>query len=281
MSSGTGSARLVTLEMGKVKVTTEVLRTMKQRGEPIAALTAYDYLLASILDAAGVDVLLVGDSVGTVVQGWDTTVGVTLEQISYHTEIVSRAARRALVIADMPFMSFQVNTSEALRNAGSLMKEAGAEAVKLEGGRPVADTVRHLTEAGIPVMGHLGLTPQSIHKFGTYKVRGDDPAQADEICRDAVALQESGAFALVLEKVPAQLAARLQKELDIPTIGIGAGVGCDGQILVTHDMLGLFTRFKPRFVRRYAALSETIADAIRSYVSDVRERSFPRDSESY
>lgn len=267
--------------MGKVKVTTEVLRTMKQRGEPIAALTAYDHLLAGILDAAGVDVLLVGDSVGTVVQGRDTTVAVTIEQIRYHAEMVSRAARRALVIADMPFLSFQVNTSEALRNAGSLMKEAGAEAVKLEGGRPVADTVRRLTEAGIPVMGHLGLTPQSIHKFGTYKVRGQDPAQADEICRDAVALQEAGAFSLVLEKVPARLAQRLTKELDIPTIGIGAGASCDGQILVTHDMLGLFTRFKPRFVRRYAALSEAITAAIREYVADVRGRSFPGSAESY
>ncbi len=267
--------------MGKVKVTTEVLRTMKQRGEPIAALTAYDYLLAAILDEAGVDVLLVGDSVGTVVQGRDTTVTVTIEQIRYHTEMVSRAARRALVIADMPFMSFQVNTSEALRNAGSLMKEAGAEAVKLEGGLAVADTVRHLTDAGIPVMGHLGLTPQSIHKFGTYRVRGADPAQADEICRDAVALQEAGVFSLVLEKIPAQLAAKLQKELDIPTIGIGAGLSCDGQILVTHDMLGLFTRFKPRFVRRYAEVSEAITVAIHDYVSDVRERSFPGSQESY
>ncbi len=267
--------------MGKVKVTTEVLRAMKQRGEPIAALTAYDYLLASILDRAGVDILLVGDSVGTVVQGHDTTVAVTLEQIRYHTEIVSRAAQRALVIADMPFLSFQVNTSEALRNAGSLMKEAGAEAVKLEGGRPVAETVRRLTEAGIPVMGHLGLTPQSIHKFGTYKVRGEDPGQADEICRDALALQESGAFSLVLEKVPARLAARLSKELDIPTIGIGAGAACDGQILVTHDMLGLFTRFKPRFVRRYAELSEAVGAAIREYVADVRARNFPGAAESY
>jgi len=267
--------------MGKVKVTTEVLRLMKQRGESIAALTAYDYLLAAILDAAGVDVLLVGDSVGTVVQGHDTTVGVTLEQIRYHTEMVSRAAKRALVIADMPFMSFQVNTSEALRNAGSLLKEAGAEAVKLEGGRPVADTVRHLTEAGIPVMGHLGLTPQSIHKFGTYRVRGDDQSEADEICRDAVALQEAGVFSLVLEKIPAELAAKLQKELDIPTIGIGAGLSCDGQILVTHDMLGLFTRFKPRFVRRYAEVSEGITAAIRDYVSDVREGNFPGSAESY
>ncbi|MHC5070633.1 MAG: 3-methyl-2-oxobutanoate hydroxymethyltransferase [Planctomycetota bacterium] len=254
---------------------------MKQRGEPIAALTAYDYLLASILDAAGADVLLVGDSVGTVVQGQDTTVAVTIDQIRYHTQMVSRGAKRALVIADMPFMSYQVNTSEALRNAGSLLKEGGAEAVKLEGGQPVAHTVRKLTEAGIPVMGHLGLTPQSIHKFGTYKVRGEDPAQADEICRDAVALQEAGAFSLVLEKVPAELAEKLQKELDIPTIGIGAGLSCDGQILVTHDMLGLFTRFKPRFVRRYAELAENISAAIREYVTDVRERKFPGPNESY
>ena len=267
--------------MTKAKVTTEVLRIMKQRGTPIAALTAYDHLMASILDAAGADVLLVGDSVGTVVQGRDTTVGVTMEQIRYHTEMVSRAAKRALVIADMPFMSFQVNTSEALSNAGSLLKEAGAEAVKLEGGQAVAETVRQLTTAGIPVMGHLGLTPQSIHKFGTYKVRGEDPAEADEIYQDALALQAAGAFALVLEKVPAQLAAKLTQELDIPTIGIGAGLSCDGQILVTHDMLGLFTRFRPRFVRRYAELSESINSAIRDYVSDVRDRKFPGPSESY
>jgi len=265
----------------KPKVTTEVLRAMKQAGEPIAALTAYDHLWAGLLDAAGVDVLLVGDSVGTVVQGHDTTVPVTMENILYHTEMVARGTKRALVVADMPFMSFQVSLKDALSNAGGLLKKSGAEAVKLEGGQPVLDTVQHITDAGIPVMGHLGLTPQSIHKFGSYKVRGDNPTEAKQIFDDARALQDAGIFALVLEKIPGKLAGRITKALDIPTIGIGAGPECDGQILVTQDMIGLFTRFQPRFVRRYLALAETVDQAFRQFVGDVKNREFPNADESY
>lgn len=267
--------------MARAKVTTEVLRSMKQAGEPIAALTAYDHLWASILDSTDIDVILVGDSVGTVVQGRDTTISVTMEQMLYHTEMVTRATKRALVIADMPFMSFQISLETALRNAGDLLKKGNAEAVKLEGGKEVADTVRHLTEVGIPVMGHLGLTPQSIHKFGSYKVRGLNPSEADRIFRDAQALQDAGIFALVLEKVPVDLANRITKELSVPTIGIGAGPGCDGQILVTQDMVGLFTRFRPRFVRRYLALAETLRETLGQYVADVKTHEFPSTDESY
>lgn len=267
--------------MARNKITTEALRQMKRQRSRIVALTAYDYLMAAILDAAGVDVLLVGDSVGTVVQGHDTTVSVTLEQIRYHAEMVSRAAARAFVVADMPFLSFQVSAEEALRNAGVLMKESRVEAVKLEGGRAVAATVRRLVAAGVPVMGHVGLTPQSIHQFGTYKVRGQDAEEAQHIHDDALALQDAGAFAVVLEKIPAELAARISADLEIPTIGIGAGAGCDGQILVSHDMLGLFTRFRPRFVRRYAELESTIGDAVARFVKDVKELRFPGDEESY
>lgn len=267
--------------MEKSKVTTEVLRAMKQDGEPIAALTAYDYLWAQLLDEAGVDILLVGDSVGTVVQGRDTTVPVTMDQILYHTEMVTRAVSRALVIADMPFMSYQTSLQEALHNAGKLLKESNVEAVKLEGGRAVADTVSHLTSAGIPVMGHLGLTPQSIHKFGSYRVRGDNLDEAEEMFADAMALQDAGAFAVVLEKIPVDLAANITAELSIPTIGIGAGPKCDGQILVTQDMVGLFTRFRPRFVRRYLELAEILQGAFGDYVQDVKNRSFPDSDESY
>jgi 3-methyl-2-oxobutanoate hydroxymethyltransferase len=263
------------------KITTEVLRAMKQRDDPITALTAYDYLWATLLDAAGVDVLLVGDSVGTVVQGRDTTVPVTMEHILYHTELVSRGTTRAMVIADMPFMSFQTSLQDALRNAGRLLKESNAEAVKLEGGRRVVETVSHLTEAGIPVMGHLGLTPQSIHKFGSYKVRGIEPGEAERIFDDARALEDAGAFAVVLEKIPVELAERVTTSLAIPTIGIGAGPRCDGQILVTQDMVGLFTRFQPRFVRRYLALAQTLQGAFEHYVADVKNRTFPNEDESY
>jgi 3-methyl-2-oxobutanoate hydroxymethyltransferase len=267
--------------MSKAKVTTEVLRSMKVSGEPIAALTAYDFLWASLLDNAGVDILLVGDSVGTVVQGRDTTVAVTMDQILYHTEMVTRAVKRALVIADMPFMSYQTSLQEALHNAGKLLKESNAEAVKLEGGRPVTETVSHLTDAGIPVMGHLGLTPQSIHKFGSYRVRGNKEDEAEQMFEDAMALQDAGAFAVVLEKIPVDLAARITGALAIPTIGIGAGPKCDGQILVTQDMVGLFTRFRPRFVRRYLELAGTLEGAFGDYVQDVKAGSFPDVDESY
>ncbi|MBK7877309.1 MAG: 3-methyl-2-oxobutanoate hydroxymethyltransferase [Planctomycetes bacterium] len=263
------------------KVTTKSLQRMKERKEPIAALTAYDFLMAQLVDKAGVDVILVGDSAAMVVQGRETTVSVTMEQMLYHAGIVSSAVERALVVGDLPFMSYQVNTDEALRNSGRMVKESGVESVKLEGGEPICATVRRIVDVGIPVMGHLGLTPQSIHKFGTYQVRATTPEEAEELRRDARALQDAGVFAMVLEKVPAQLAESISKELTVPVIGIGAGSGCDGQILVTHDMLGLYTRFHPRFVRRYAELGAAMHDAFRRYAQDVKARQFPSAAESY
>jgi 3-methyl-2-oxobutanoate hydroxymethyltransferase len=263
------------------KVTTRSLIRMKEAGEPIAALTAYDFLMAGLLDEAGVDVILVGDSVAMVVQGKDTTVQVTMEQMLYHASLVARSVTRALVVGDLPFMSFQVNPDEALRNAGRMIKESSVEAVKLEGGEVICPTVRRIVDVGIPVMGHLGLTPQSIHKFGTYQVRAKTDEEADELRRDARALQDAGAFAIVIEKVPAELAEEISKSLRIPVIGIGAGAACDGQILVSHDMLGLYTRFHPRFVRRYAALADDMLGAFRHYVGDVKCNEFPSEAESY
>jgi 3-methyl-2-oxobutanoate hydroxymethyltransferase len=216
-----------------------------------------------------------------VLQGQETTVAVTMEQMLYHASLVSKGVERALVVGDLPFMSYQVNTDEALRNAGRIVKESSVEAVKLEGGEPICETVRRIVEIGIPVMGHLGLTPQSIHKFGTYQVRATTPEDAEQVRRDARALQQAGAFAIVLEKIPASLATEVSAQLSIPVIGIGAGAGCDGQILVTHDMLGLYTRFHPRFVRRYAQIAEEMTKAFRDYVSDVKEKSFPSAGESY
>ncbi len=263
------------------KVTTKSLLEMKQAGDRISALTAYDFLMAGLIDRAGVDVILVGDSVAMVVQGGDTTVTVTMEHMLYHAKLVSLGVERALVVGDLPFMSFQVNADEALRNAGRMVKESHVEAVKLEGGEVICPTVRRLVEVGIPVMGHLGLTPQSIHKFGSYQVRATTDVEADEIRRDAVALQDAGAFALVLEKIPASLAQEISRDLSVPVIGIGAGAGCDGQILVSHDMLGLYTRFKPRFVRRYAQLGQDMQEAFEHYARDVRAGEFPGEGESY
>ncbi|MDA0934120.1 MAG: 3-methyl-2-oxobutanoate hydroxymethyltransferase [Planctomycetota bacterium] len=262
------------------KVTTASLRRMRSEGHKIVVLTAYDHTFATLLDEAGVDVLLVGDSVATVVQGEDTTVPVTLDEMVYHSKLVARAARRALVVADLPFLSYQISEEEALRNAGRLMKEARVEAVKLEGGAPVADCVRRLTDAGIPVMGHLGLTPQSIHAFGGYAVRGR-AEEGERLIEDARRLVEAGIFALVLEKIPADLAARVTAEIPVPTIGIGAGPHCSGQVLVSYDMLGLFERFRPRFVRRYAELGDTIREAARRFGDDVRAGAFPSREESY
>lgn len=267
--------------MARSKITTASLRQMKAQGERIVALTAYDHLIAGMLDAAGIDIVLVGDSMATVLQGRDTTVSVTMAQMLYHCELVSRAAQRALVVGDMPFLSYQVSAEDALRNAGALLKEGHVEAVKLEGGAAIAETVRRLVDAGIPVMGHLGLTPQSIHQFGSYKTRGVEPEAAKALLDDALALEAAGAFAIVLEKVPAELARSITAHLSIPTIGIGAGAHCDGQILVTYDMLGMFTRFRPRFVRRYAELAETIGQALQQFRDDVRNGSFPGDDESY
>ena len=263
------------------KVTTLRLQEMKTQGERIAALTAYDWLMARLLDESGVDVILVGDSAGMVFAGHDTTISMTMPQMLYHASVVARAARRALVVGDLPFLSYQLSEKEALRNAGAFMKEALVEAVKLEGGEMICPTVRRIVDAGIPVMGHLGLTPQSIHKFGTYRTRGVETGEAEQILRDARALQDAGAFAVVLEKIPSELAREVTAALRIPTIGIGAGAECDGQILVSHDMLGLFTRFRPRFVRRYAELGKAMQDAFRQYTADVKAKSFPNADESY
>lgn len=249
----------------------------KAQQRPITVLTAYDYALARLLDEAGVDCLLVGDSLGTVVQGHDTTLPVTLDQMVYHAEMVARAAERAFVVADLPFLSYQASIEQAILSAGRLMKETRIRAVKLEGGTTIAATIRALVEIGIPVMGHVGLTPQAVHRLGGYKVQRD----RDRLLADARAVAAAGAFALVLECIPAEIAEQITAELAIPTIGIGAGAGCDGQVLVTPDMLGLFDSFRPRFVRRYAELSSQVRAAARAYVEDVVERRFPDRSESF
>ncbi|MFB6271267.1 MAG: 3-methyl-2-oxobutanoate hydroxymethyltransferase [Salinibacter sp.] len=263
------------------RVTTNTVQEMKEAGVPIAVLTAYDYTSARLFDQAGIDVLLVGDSASNVMAGNETTLPMTLDQMIYHAQCVVRGIDRSLVVVDLPFGSYQGDSKEALRSAIRVMKETGAHAVKLEGGAPVAESVERMVTAGIPVMGHLGLTPQSIYHFGTYQVRARDEDEADQLRKDAERLEDAGCFALVLEKIPANLAAEVTESLSIPTIGIGAGKQTDGQVLVSHDALGLSTDFNPRFVRRYARLDETITDAIDEYVSDVRDRSFPDEDESY
>lgn len=251
------------------------LREKKARGEKIAMLTAYDATMARLLDGAGIDALLVGDSLGMVVLGHDTTLPVTLDAMIHHTRAVVRGTRHALVIADMPFLTYQVSISEAVRNAGRLLQEGGAAAVKLEGGRAILDVVARLVDLGIPVMGHLGLQPQSIHQVGSYGKQATQPREAARLIEDALALERAGVFALVLEQIPASLAREVTGRLAIPTIGIGAGPGCDGQILVSHDVLGLFDRFVPPFVKQYARLAETIRGAARDYVQDVRAGRYP------
>jgi 3-methyl-2-oxobutanoate hydroxymethyltransferase len=281
--------RRVTVDKNKSKesipkprvVTTKTVMTMKKAGERIAMLTAYDYLTAKYLDQVGVDIILVGDSLGSVVLGYETTLPVTVDDMIYHAKAVKRAVKNALIVVDMPFMSFQTSTDDAVRNAGRIMKEVGVGAVKLEGGAYIADIVRHLVKIGIPVMGHLGLTPQAINKFGTYEVRATEKQEADELLEDAKVLEEAGVFAIVLEKIPTLLAKKVTKTLSIPTIGIGAGKYCDGQVLVVYDMLGLTEEFRPRFVRRYGELAETLRQAFRSYVKDVKAARFPSDKESY
>lgn len=263
------------------RITTQTLQDLKRSNIPIAMLTAYDYTSARILDTAGVDVLLVGDSASNVMAGHETTLPITLDHMIYHAQSVLRGVERALVVVDLPFGSYQSNSKEALISAVRVMKESGAHAVKMEGGQVVIEAVRRIIDAGIPVMGHLGLTPQSIYRFGTYRVRAQEPSEADELRRDALLLEEAGCFAIVLEKIPAALGAEVSSSLSIPTIGIGAGSHCDGQVLVTHDMLGLNTDFNPRFVRRYASLGDTMTEAVRAYIEDVRTRSFPIDEESY
>lgn len=263
------------------KVTTLRLQEMKQAKEKISALTAYDFLTARLLDSAGIDVILVGDSASMVFAGNDTTLPMKMDEMLYHVRVVTRAVKRALVVADMPFMSYHKGADEALGNAGRLMQDGLAEAVKLEGGKRVSPIVERLVDAGIPVMGHIGLQPQAIHTYGTYKTRGTDELEAERIIEDARAFEAAGAFAVVVEKVPAKLAQRITDLIKIPTIGIGAGIGCDGQILVTPDMLGMNTQFHPRFVRRYAKLSEEMVRAFKHYHQDVKARKFPGDAESY
>ena len=263
------------------KVTTRRLIEMKERGEKISMLTAYDYSMATLIDRAGMDVILVGDSASNVMAGNVTTLPMTLDQMIYHGQSVVRAVKRALVVVDMPFGSYQGNSKEALASAIRIMKETGADAVKLEGGEEIKDSiVRNLCE-GFPIMGHLGLTPQSINKFGTYAVRAKEEAEAQQLIKDAHLLEQLGCFAIVLEKIPAKLAARVAEEVTIPIIGIGAGGGVDGQVLVMHDMLGINKDFSPRFLRRYANLHTIITDAVKQYISDVKEQDFPNESEQY
>jgi 3-methyl-2-oxobutanoate hydroxymethyltransferase len=257
------------------------LKAMKRRGERIAMLTAYDYPSAKLVEEAGAPIILVGDSLGMVVLGYDSTVPVTMEEMLHHVKAVVRGTRRAHVVADMPFMSYQTGPQDALRNAGRLLKEGGAQSVKLEGGRHVAETVRALVQSGIPVMGHLGLTPQSVNQLGGYKVQGKTPAAAVKLVNDAVSLEQAGAYAIVLETIPAQLAQVITEKTSIPTIGIGAGPHCDGQVQVFHDLLGLFTDFVPKHAKRYAQVGEAIKQAVSEYVAEVREGAFPTERESF
>ena len=264
-----------------MRVTIQQIQEMKQRGERIAMLTAYEYSIAKLLDAAGVPMLLVGDRLASVVLGYETTIHETMDDMVRHAQAVVRGTERALIVGDLPFMSYQVSVEEALRNAGRLMREGGTGAVKLEGGVTVAETVRRIVQAGVPVMGHIGLTPQSVHQLSGHKVQGRSAEVATRLVADAVALEQAGAFAVVLEGMPTLLAAEVTRRLRIPTIGIGAGPECDGQVQVIHDLLGLFTDFVPRHARRYANLGEQIVDAARRYADDVREGSFPTAKESF
>ncbi|MBC7333001.1 MAG: 3-methyl-2-oxobutanoate hydroxymethyltransferase [Actinobacteria bacterium] len=263
------------------RVSVNKLFEMKRTGEKIAMLTAYDYLMASQLDECGIDIILVGDSVGNVLLGYEDTIPVTMDEMIHHCKAVTRGVKRAMVVGDMPFMSYQASLEEAVHNAGRFLKEAGAQAVKVEGGEEVLEAIKKIIDSGIPVMGHLGLTPQSVHKFGGYGVRGQSEEEASKILRDAKKLEEVGVFSIVLEKVPAELSRRITEELSIPTIGIGAGVFCDGQVLVTHDMLGLFEKFKPKFSKRYANLAEEIKRCYREYIEEVKTGKFPTDEHSY
>ncbi len=263
------------------KVTTNTLAEMKQNGEKISMLTAYDYTLAKIIDGAGIDVILVGDSASNVMAGHETTLPITLDQMIYHASSVVRGIDRALVVVDMPFGSYQGNSLEALSSAIKIMKESGGHSVKLEGGSEIIESIERILTAGIPVMGHLGLTPQSIYKFGTYTVRAKEEVEAEKLLVDAKLLEEAGCFAIVLEKVPAQLAQKVAESISIPVIGIGAGAGVDGQVLVLHDMLGMTHEFNPRFLRRYLNLADDITGAVQSYVQDVKSADFPNEKEQY
>lgn len=272
--TGTGAKR-------RAKITAPAIVDMKRRGEVVSVVTAYDYPTARLADEAGVEIVLVGDSVGTVVLGYESTLPVTMEDMLHHTKAVTRAKPSALVVGDMPFMSYQAGVEQAVINAGRFVQEAGADAIKLEGGERVTESVRRIVEAGIPVMGHLGLTPQSVLAFGGYKVQARGEADQERLLREAKALEASGCFSIVLEGIPAKLGALVSRELQIPTIGIGAGVQCDGQVLVTHDLLGMYFGHQAKFVRRYAEVGDAIRDAFGRYVADVKARRFPGDAESY
>jgi 3-methyl-2-oxobutanoate hydroxymethyltransferase len=263
------------------KVTTNTLQKMKTAGEKISMITAYDFSFAKIFDAAGIDVILVGDSASNVMAGNETTLPITMEQMIYHAQSVIRGIDRCLVVVDMPFGSYQSNSDIALASAIRIMKETGAHAVKLEGGEEVVESIKKIVSAGIPVMGHLGLTPQSIYKFGTYTVRAKEKTEANKLRRDATFLEKSGCFAIVLEKIPAELAKEVSENLQIPSIGIGAGKYCDGQVLVMHDMLGINTEFKPRFLRQYLNLNEQVTKAVQQYIKDVKSKEFPNEKEQY
>jgi 3-methyl-2-oxobutanoate hydroxymethyltransferase len=263
------------------EITTRTLLEMKEKGERIVVLTCYDALFARLLDATGIDILLVGDSVNQVLAGAASTLSATLEQMIYHTTMVQRGAERAMVVCDMPFLTYQISPEDALRNCGRAMKDSGCHAVKIEGGQAIAPTLRRLVDAGIPVMGHIGLTPQSVHALGGYRVQGRDEAAAARLQADAKALEDAGAFAVVLELVPAPLASQITKALTIPTIGIGAGPACDGQVLVLHDMLGLNDQFSAKFVKKYAALAEDVREAARLFAAEVREGRYPGPEHSF
>ena len=263
------------------KVTTHILQAMKSKNEKISMLTAYDYSMARILDAAGVDILLVGDSASNVMAGHETTLPITLDQMIYHAQSVVRAVQRALIVVDLPFGSYQGNSTKALESTIQIMKESGAHAVKLEGGVEIEESVKRILSAGVPVMGHLGLTPQSIYKFGTYTVRAKEEEEAKKLIEDSKALERMGCFAIVLEKIPANLAKKVSENLTIPTIGIGAGPATDGQVLVTHDLLGITKDFQPRFLRRYLELFDAIKEAVEQYITDVKSRDFPNEKEQY
>lgn len=263
------------------RITTHTLQEMKNRGEKISMLTSYDFTMARLVDAAGIDVILVGDSASNVMAGHETTLPITLDQMIYHAQSVVRAAARCLIVVDLPFGSYQGNSKEALNSAIRIMKESGAHAVKLEGGREIKESIQRILTAGIPVMGHLGLTPQSIYKFGTYQVRAKEEEEALRLLEDAAMLDECGCFSIVLEKIPATLAAKVSQSVSVPTIGIGAGKHTDGQVLVAHDMLGFNMEFSPRFLRRYMNAAEQITGAVQQYIQDVKSSSFPDDKEQY
>jgi len=263
------------------RVTTNVLQKMKEDGEKISMLTAYDYSMAKIIDSAGIDVILVGDSASNVMAGHETTVPITLDQMIYHAQSVVRAVKRALVVVDLPFGTYQGNWELALSSAIRIMKESGAHAVKLEGGKQIKKSIERILSAGVPVMGHLGLTPQSIYKFGTYTVRAKEEVEAEQLMADALILEETGCFGIVLEKIPAKLAKKVSKNINIPTIGIGGGNGTDGQVLVSHDMFGITKDFNPRFLRRYLNLYDDMQDAVVRYIKDVKSKDFPSDKEQY